>query len=133
MAGIPDEYPGGTAMNAVKYFDVKIVSAGLVVPPDDSYETIREVNDNNYRKIILKDGKLAGMVFAGDIEKSGIVYNLMKDGIDVTDFKEALVSVDFGLTSLPDEIRKVRLATPPEEYISVVTGIEEPEEVVVEE
>ena len=133
MTGIPDEYPGGTAMNAVKYFGVKIVSAGLVIPPDESYEIIREVHDDIYRKIILKDGKLAGMVFAGDIEMSGIIYNLMKDGTDVTDFKEALVADDFGLTSLPDEVRKARLATPPEEYISVVTGIEEPEEVVVEE
>ena len=133
MAGIPDEYPGGTAMNAVKYFGVKIVSAGLVIPPDDSYEVIREVHDDIYRKIILNDGKLAGMVFAGDIEMSGIIYNLMKDGVDVTEFKEALVSDDFGLASLPDEIRKDRLATPPEKYISVVTSIEEPEEIVVEE
>ena len=120
-------------MNAVKYFGVKMVSAGLVVPPDESYEVIREVHDDIYRKIILKDGKLAGMVFAGDIEMSGIIYNLMKDGTDVSDFKEALVSDDFGLTSLPDEVRKAKLATPPEEYISVVTGIEEPEEIVVEE
>lgn len=133
MAGIPDEYPGGTAMNAVKYFGVKIVSAGLVVPPDESYEVIREVQDDTYRKIVLKDGKLVGMVFTGDIEKSGIIYNLMKDGIDVSGFKEALVSDDFGLTSLPDEIRKDKLATPPEKYISVVTSIEEPEEIVVEE
>lgn len=133
MAGIADEYPGGTAMNAVKYFGVKIVSAGLVVPPDESYEVIREVHDDIYRKIILKEGKLAGMIFTGDIERSGIVYNLMKDRADVTGFKEAIVSNDFGLTSLPEEIRKARLATPPEKYISVVTSIEEPEEVVVGE
>jgi len=133
MAGIPDKYPGGTAMNAVKYFGVKIVSAGLVVPPDESYETLREVHDHIYRKIILRDGKLAGMVFAGNIEKSGIVYNLMKDGEDVTSFKEAIVSDDFGLTSLPDDIRQAKLATPPDKYISVVTSIEEPEEIVVEE
>jgi NAD(P)H-nitrite reductase large subunit len=133
MAGIPDKYPGGTAMNAVKYFGVKIVSAGLVIPPDDSYEVIREVHDGIYRKIILKDGKLAGLVFAGDIEKSGIVYNLMKDGADVSSFKEAIVSDDFGLTSLPDEIRQAKLATPPDNYISVVTSVEKPEESVVEE
>lgn len=133
MAGIADEYPGGTAMNAVKYFGVKIVSAGLVVPPDESYEVIREVHDDIYRKIIIKEGKLAGMIFTGDIERSGIVYNLMKDRVDVTGFKEAIVSNDFGLTSLPEEIRKARLATPPKKYISVVTSIEEPEEVVVGE
>jgi NAD(P)H-nitrite reductase large subunit len=133
MAGRDEEYPGGTSMNAVKYYGVKLVSAGLVEPPDDSYEVIRETHDDIYRKIILKDGKLVGLVFAGEIEMSGIVYNLMKDGIDVSGFKEALVSDDFGLTSLPEDIRKSRLEIPPDKYISMVTEIEEPEEVVVEE
>ena len=132
MAGIPEEYPGGTAMNALKYFGVRIVSAGLVVPPDESYDTILESHDDIYRKIILKKGRIAGLVFAGDIEKSGIIYNLMKDGVDVTGFKEALIADDFGLTSLPDEVRQARLATP-EKYISVVTSVEEPEQLVVEE
>ena len=133
IAGRDEEYPGGTSMNAVKYYGVKLVSAGLVEPPDDSYEVIRETHDDIYRKIILKDGKLVGLVFAGEIEMSGIVYNLMKDGIDVSGFKEALVSDDFGLTSLPEDIRKSRLEIPPDKYISMVTEIEEPEEVVVEE
>jgi NAD(P)H-nitrite reductase large subunit len=133
MAGIPEEYPGGTAMNALKYFGLKIVSAGLVIPPDDSYETILESHDDIYRKIILRNGRIAGLVFAGDIEKSGIIYNLMKDGIDVSSFKETLIADDFGLTSLPAEVRQSILATPPEKYISVVTSVEEPEEVVVEE
>jgi NAD(P)H-nitrite reductase large subunit len=133
MAGQDEEYPGGTSMNAVKYYGVKLVSAGLVEPPDDSYEVIRETHDDIYRKIILKDGKLVGLVFAGDIEMSGIIYSLMKDSIDVSGFKETLVSDDFGLTSLPEEIRKSRLETPPEKYISIVTEIEKPEEVVVEE
>jgi NAD(P)H-nitrite reductase large subunit len=133
MAGQDEEYPGGTSMNAVKYYGVKLVSAGLVESPDDSYEVIRETHDDIYRKIILKDGKLVGLVFAGDIEMSGIIYNLMKDGIDVSEFKETLVSDDFGLTSLPEEIRKARLEPPPEKFISMVTEIEKPEEVVVEE
>ncbi|MGD9143915.1 MAG: hypothetical protein PVG61_08720, partial [Dehalococcoidia bacterium] len=90
-------------------------------------------HDDIYRKIILKDGKLVGLVFAGNIEMSGIVYNLMKDGIDVSGFKETLVSDDFGLTSLPEEVRKARLEPPPDKYISMMTEIEKPEEVVVEE
>jgi hypothetical protein len=40
MAGVPAEYPGGTAMNAMKYFGVNIVSAGMVTPPDDGYEVL---------------------------------------------------------------------------------------------
>ena len=62
------------------------------------------------KKIVLKDGLIMGLVFSGDIEKSGIVYNLMKERVDVSGFKEALVAEDFGLVSLPEEIRRDKLA-----------------------
>ncbi len=110
MAGRQTEYAGGTAMNAMKYFGLHIVSAGLTVPPDGSYETLVSKENGNYRKVLIKDGKLAGLVFAGDIEKSGIVYNLMKDGVDVSAFKKALVAADFGLASLPETVWRPRLA-----------------------
>jgi nitrite reductase (NADH) large subunit len=127
MAGRPTGYPGGTAMNAMKYFGVNIVSAGLVVPPDDSYETLSLKNDGVYRRVVIKDGRLTGLVFAGDIEKSGIVYNLMKDGTDVSDFKKDLVADDFGLASLPPTIWRERLARP-EASAKVITPAAPPEE-----
>jgi NAD(P)H-nitrite reductase large subunit len=110
MAGGKAEYPGGTAMNSVKYFGVDTVSAGIVAPPDDSYEVIKAEHNGIYKKVVLKDGLIMGMIFVGDIEKSGIVYNLMKDGVDVSGFKEALVADDFGLVSLPEEIWRNKLA-----------------------
>jgi NAD(P)H-nitrite reductase large subunit len=133
MAGIPTEYQGGTAMNALKYFGVNIVSAGMVTPPDDSYEVISEKHDGIYRKVIIKDGQILGMVFAGEIEKSGIVYSLMKDGVNVNRFKEVLVADDFGLASLPEEIWRAKLAIPPSELTSSLTSAEPPEEVLVGE
>jgi NAD(P)H-nitrite reductase large subunit len=133
MAGAPAEYPGGTAMNALKYFGVNIVSAGIVTPPDDSYEVIANKTNNIYKKVVVKNDRIVGMVFAGDIETSGIVYNLMKDRVNVDDFKEALVADGFGLASLPEEIWRERLAVPPPELTSIVTFVEEPEEAVVGE
>jgi NAD(P)H-nitrite reductase large subunit len=110
MAGRQAEYAGGTVMNAMKYFGVHIVSAGLTVPPDASYETLISRENGNYRKVLIKDGRLVGLVFAGDIGKSGIVYNLMKDGVDVSAYKKALVAADLGLASLPDSAWRPRLA-----------------------
>ena len=112
MAGVPTEYQGGTAMNAIKYFGTSIVSAGMVTPPDDSYEVLDERHGDIYKKVMLKDGLIVGMVFAGDIEKSGIIYNLMKDGVDVSGFKETLVAEDFGLASLPEEMWRPKLEMP---------------------
>lgn len=133
MAGIPTEYPGGTAMNSIKYFGTNIVSAGIVTPPDDSYEIISAKRDSIYRKVVLKDGLIVGMVFSGDIEKSGIIYNLMKDRIKVDSFKQALVADDFGMVSLPEEIWRQRLAWLPSTSASPVTAVEQPEEILVGE
>jgi NAD(P)H-nitrite reductase large subunit len=112
MAGVPTDYPGGTAMNAMRYFGVHIVSAGLTVAPDDSYEVLSRRQNGVYRKVIVKDGKVTGLLFAGDIEKSGIIYTLMKDGVDVADFKKALIADDFGLASLPAALRRARFPRP---------------------
>ncbi len=109
MTGVVTEYPGGTTLNSMKYFGVTITSAGLAVPPDDDCRVVAEAKNGWQRKVILRDGRIVGMVFAGDIDRSGIVYHLMKDGVDVTDFAEALVGDDFGLISLPEELWRERL------------------------
>ena len=116
-------------MNSMKYFGVSIVSAGMVTPPDDSYEVISNKCDHTYKKAVLKDNMVVGMIFSGDIEKAGIVYNLMKDMVNVEVFKPALVADDFGLASLPEEIWRPKLAIPPSVLATSVTSVEQPEEV----
>ena len=117
----------------MKYFGEAIISAGMVTQPDDSYEVISEKHDHVYKKVVLKDGLIVGMVFCGDIEKSGIIYNLMKDKINVDSFKQALIADDFGLVSLPEEIWRPWLAIPASVLASSVTSVEQPEEALVGE
>ncbi|MEI6186470.1 MAG: FAD-dependent oxidoreductase, partial [Dehalococcoidia bacterium] len=108
MAGRQVEYKGGTAMNSINYFDMDISSAGLISAPDNnSYETL--ITNSPYQKLILKDNLVKGMIFVRDIEKSGIIYGLMRDGVNVKDFKQSLLSVDFGLIDLPRDLRQKRL------------------------
>jgi NAD(P)H-nitrite reductase large subunit len=133
MADIPAEYQGGTAMNSLKYFGVNIVSAGMVTPPDDSYEVISNKGDHTYKKVVLKNGLVVGMIFSGDIEKAGIVYNLMKDKVNVEVFKQALVADDFGLASLPEEIWRPKVAIPPPVLTTSITSGEHSEEVLAVE
>jgi NAD(P)H-nitrite reductase large subunit len=133
MAGTKAEYGGGTAMNSLKYFGVDIVSAGMVSPPDKGYDVVIKRGDGIYKKVILKDGLVTGLIFAGDIEKSGIIYNLMKDKVKVDGFKDELVSDDFGLASLPEAIWRARLAVPPSEEAYIVPPVEKPEETVIGE
>jgi NAD(P)H-nitrite reductase large subunit len=112
MAGRETAYSGGTGMNALSYFGLAIVSAGLQEPGDGpGYEVLTcSDGDATYRKVVLRDGRVAGLTFVGDIERSGILFGLMRDGTDVSTFKESLVAPDFGLTMLPEEWRREKLA-----------------------
>jgi NAD(P)H-nitrite reductase large subunit len=115
MAGARAKYPGGTAMNSLNYFGLSITSAGLVDPGDaDKYEILSApATAMSYRKIVLKKGRIVGMIFLGDIERSGVVFGLMKDGVKVSSFKDALLRQDFGLNSLPEQLRREMLGVGP--------------------
>ncbi len=112
MAGKEMSYLGGLPLNSLKFLEKPVLNAGLVEPPDDSYEVI--VNDRferkgYYRKAILKDGKLVGFIAVGEIDRVGILTNLIRQKIDVSEFKERLVSLDFGLSDLPAWWRREKL------------------------
>ncbi len=60
------------------------------------------------------------MIFLGDIERSGVVFGLMKDGVDVGAFKEALLRPDFGLNALPEQLRREMFGVGPAPEDAVV-------------
>ncbi len=128
MTGIPTEYQGGTAMNSLKYFGLDVATAGMVNPPNDNYEVLSQKYGNTYHKVVLKNGLVMGMVFVGNIGKSGIVFSLMKDRVNVNGFKQTLIAEDFSLASLPEEIWRPQLEVPPSGLVSPIIRLEQPEE-----
>jgi NAD(P)H-nitrite reductase large subunit len=122
MAGARAKYPGGTAMNSLNCFGLTVASAGLVDPGDaKGYEILSTpATATSYRKIVLKKGRVVGMIFLGDIERSGVVFGLMKDGVSVSSFKEALLRGDFGLNALPEQLRRDMLGVGPAPEEAVV-------------
>ncbi len=114
MAGRYAEYPGGTAINSLKYFGLPIASAGIVNPPGngEGYEVLSRRDEDRYQKFVIRDGRLVGMVLVRDMERSGIMFGLMRDGVDIGSCKESLLSDQFGLISLPEEVLRKRLELP---------------------
>ncbi|MCW4008877.1 MAG: FAD-dependent oxidoreductase [Candidatus Bathyarchaeota archaeon] len=109
MAGKKAEYPGGTAMSALKYFGIPIISIGLVNPKNaEGYEILTryEPEKRLYKKIVLKDDVIVGILLLNDIERAGVLFNLMKNSVNVKKFKQALLSENFGLATLPSSLRK---------------------------
>ncbi len=112
MAGKRMKYLGGLPLNSLKFLPVPVLNAGIVNPPDSSYEVL--VNDRFddkgfYRKAVIKDGKLVGFVAVGQIDRVGILMNLIRQKIDVSEFKERLIELDFGLVDLPQWWREEKL------------------------
>jgi NAD(P)H-nitrite reductase large subunit len=104
MAGQQHRYEGGTTLNALPYFGLSVGSAGVVNHDPAIHEILVASGPGYYRKVVLRDNIIVGMVFAGDTSKCGLLYALMKRKVDVRDWKESLVSDNFGLLSLPAEL-----------------------------
>jgi NAD(P)H-nitrite reductase large subunit len=108
MCGIDREYTNAIAMNAMHFFDLYIINAGLNVADDEEgYEILKKFDEENriYRKIVLREGKIAGMILVGEVERAGVIINLMRREVDVISFKERLLDGDFGYADLPESIR----------------------------
>ena len=69
-------------MNALRLGSLELVSAGITRPPDSSC-AVRSLFDRSrefYRKIVLRDGRLVGMVFAGATHQAGLLVAAVRRG-----------------------------------------------------
>jgi len=107
MAGGDESYGGSIPMNAIQVCELPTISVGLTSPPQGA-ETLeyRAPDGKAYRRMFIVDGRIVGAVFVGDIERAGIITGLIRQGIDVSGFKEKLIQRDLGLLSLPKQYRK---------------------------
>ena len=114
MAGDCKEYHWGTSMNSTTFFGNPIISAGIInfstEDEKSGYEILTQETNNFYKSINLKDNKIMGFVLANDIDRAGIFLGLMRNKIDVSEFKDNLLSEDFGLIHLSDQVRNDLLA-----------------------
>jgi len=111
MTGKEAIYPGGMGMNSTTFFGFPIISAGICNLEDERFETlVRNHKNGYYKKLVLEDGKIKGMIFAGAIDRAGIICSFIRDGINVQRFKGTLMNESFSFVSLPAKVRKERLA-----------------------
>lgn len=109
MTGKKVEYEGGTVMSSLKYFELPIIAVGNINPENMSdYEELiyLEPEKTIYKKILLKNNIIVGFIFLGEIEKAGILFRLLKNHVDVAEIKDNLLSEDFGIVTLPQNVRQ---------------------------
>ncbi len=110
MAGREIPYPGGNSMNSVEFFGLPVLSAGVVNPPDGSYEVVvRRGGEDDYRKVVLQGDVLVGMLVAGRIERAGILTSLIQEKANVRRVKNFLLEEGFGHIHFPRSVRVERI------------------------
>jgi len=106
MAGREKVYSGGLSLNALQFGDAQVISYGFV--RDEEKAEILMVEDparGAYRKIIIKEGKITGVIMIRSIERAGIFRYLMENKVPVNDFREDLLLQEFGVAHLPRHVR----------------------------
>lgn len=104
MAGGNRIYDWGTSANSVDFFGYPLASAGKLIPDEGDECLVHDDGKRDYRKVILKDGVLTGLLFAGDYERIGILLGHMRKRTDMTGFKDALLTASPSTLKLPEPV-----------------------------
>lgn len=81
--------------STMNFFGIATLSLGVANPSDDCYEVTIEQDENNYRKIIHKDGKIYGAILQGDLSYAGVLTQLIRRKLDVSKIRKPLFKIDY--------------------------------------
>lgn len=105
MVGRKRRYSGGVGIqNAVQFHHVPAISFGQTLLEGDESSDYEVMSTNRgdqiYKKLVIKDNRLCGMIFVGDIANSGFYAALIRNSVDLADFKHRLLDGDFSYAHL---------------------------------
>lgn len=108
MTGKSEIYNGLYPMNSVEILGIPSVSFGItnINPEDKKYKVIVRQENELYKKIVLRNGRIVGVILLGNIGRAGIFKLLIDKRIDVSNFENTLLKDDFGFLVLPKDFRK---------------------------
>jgi NAD(P)H-nitrite reductase large subunit len=90
ILGMKREYEKQVNMNSLKKLSFKIIVVGKLKGEEIKFKT-----EDVLRKIYLKDDKIAGFVLLGDISNAGVYLSLFTKRVNVSKFKDDLLSKYF--------------------------------------
>ncbi len=85
-------YPGSQVSTRLKVTGIDLFSAGdFIADEGDEEIEFRDLRRGVYKKLVLRHGRIAGAVLYGDVSDGSWYYELMIDGVDVTDLRDVLI------------------------------------------
>lgn len=95
MSGGCEKYEDRFAMkNTINFFGLVSLCLGNI--KEEEGDTVLEQEDmKNYKRAVLKDGKIKGILLQGDISNSGIWQYIIKNEIDLSNIDKNIFSLSF--------------------------------------
>jgi len=95
MCGITEQYNDSfSAKNTVNFFGLITLALGASDPEAD--DTVESYDDKRgYRKIIMRKGRVVGVLMQGDIAHSGFWQYIIKNEIPIDNLKKSVHKVSF--------------------------------------
>ncbi len=114
MAGSEDApaFLGSFAVNAVDFFDVSLLTAGVINPPEDGpYEQTVISDEATYAKFVVKDGLLCGYILLNRPSNAGIYTAIIEnriplDSLSSNIFEDMPLNLDFPLDQRWERLHK---------------------------
>jgi len=102
MAGKKLKYDGSLAMNSIEFFGLPVISMGVTRPKEKEYEQLVKEDEKNfvYKKVVLKENRLKGMILVNKIEQAGVMGILMRKKADVSPIKAMLLEDKFDFAKI---------------------------------
>ncbi len=101
MAGHRVPSNGSLSRNVIRIFDLNVMTAGLVNPePESGCEEVIRRDGHGYRKLVLRDNCLVGMVLVNNIEQGGILTALIQSARTLEIPAPRLLDTGFNYASL---------------------------------
>lgn len=95
MCGIPQQYLDRYGMkNTINFFGLTTLSLGRGAA-ESGDEVLVQEDRRNYKRAIIRDGKLDSILLQGDIDYSGIYQYLIKNKIALGDKKNRIFELSF--------------------------------------
>jgi nitrite reductase (NADH) large subunit len=98
MAGGRATYDGMVAMNAVEIGGMPLVSIGDIEGRTGD-EVLAARRNGAYRKVVIRDGKIRGALFLGDIRQAGVIGRLISRRVETAEVNR-LISQHFSYADL---------------------------------
>ena len=111
MAGVKKEFNGGFPLNAIGFFGLHLISAGIVDTKQDGYKIYIDKDNDKIllKKLIIKDDKLEGFVLINTNERAGIYTSLINDKISLSSLNYDITKQNIGLNVFSKEIRENKI------------------------